>query len=485
MPGDDFGTGGVGTHGAVSSSSSYASQIGLEIMQAGGNAIDAAVATMFAVGLCEPSGSGLGGGGLGVIYLADRDEYIVMDYMSQTPNNPPSSGSGGRKICIPGMLYGAVTMLNDYGTMTLAQVLNPVINLARNGFIVSEEFCYRLTFLNPYNSYTEDLFKNASGNSCQPGDLYKNEDLANTLEMIRDGGLQSFYNSSFTTTMANYIQSIGGTITKADFAQYTSMVRAPLTTNYRGYTVYTGSGTAQGGSRVRSMLNSMSGSNLSAYNRDSAQVVKLTAVAFGMRSLGSMGYKDDILNILPEDAPGYDDKTTTMLVTCDQSGNMAAMNITLGDNYGAQVAVPGTGFCFNSGMGTSTGVSLSRIQSTMSPTIVAYGNGKPMLGVGSPGDQAIITATAITISNIIDFNMNVCQAINAPRFFGNANSSAMTIESRYSASTRTALSNMGYSLSAGDAWSKGVGCVAAIHVLPDGTIHSGADIRRAYMSYAY
>ncbi len=487
ITGDTFKSGSVGTKGAVSSSSAYSSKIGLDILQKGGNAIDAAVATMFAVGLCEPSGSSVGGGGLAVIYLADEDRYLIMDYMAQTPSTVGSTTVLAKMMCVPGMVHGAITMLEKYGTMTLAEILDPVIELARSGFYIDDEFVYRATQINTNYAYPTNLFtKDMNGGTLEAGDAFRNEDLATTLELIRDGGIDAFYNSSFTTTMVNYIQSIGGTIKKSDFQQYTSIERDPLTTTYRGYDVYTGSGSAQGGSRVVSMLGKMSSHSMSSYGHDSANAVRATAVAFGMTSRGSsLGVKEDMLNLLNDVVP-YDNKTTTMLTTYDQWGNAVAANVTLGYNYGCSVAVPGTGFCFNSGMTTSTGTSLSRVQSTMAPTIVADTDGTPLIIVGSPGDQAIITATAITISNILDFGMNVCQAVNAPRFFGYASTSAMTIETRYSSTTRNTLKNWGYTLTTSEGeYSSGVGCVSAIHVNSDGTIMAAADHRREYMSFAY
>ena len=137
-------------------------------------------------------------------------------------------------------------------------------------------------------------------------------------------------------------------------------------------------------------------------------------------------------------------------------------------------------------MSKSTGTALSRVQSTMAPCIVANKSGLPMLMVGSPGDQAIITATALTISNVLDHGMNVCQAVEAPRFFGYAATSSMTIETRYSSSTRSTLKNWGYTLTTSEGeYSSGVGCVSAIHVATDGTITAAADHRREYMSFAY
>ena len=420
MPGDDFARGAVGVYGAVSSGSEFASRVGIDILKAGGNAVDAAVATMFAVGLCEPSGSGVGGAGLSVIYLADEAKYIVFDYMGQTPNNYVATGSKANRIAIPGIVHGAISMLEKYGTMELEEVIAPSIELARNGFEVTETMAYKMTIVPTQFPYAVSLYRNGT-TYYQKGDIYTNPDLADTYELIAKEGIEGFYNSDFTDLICDYLAENGSTLTRKDFSQYTSFEREPLTTTYRGYKVYTGSGSAQGGSRVISMLNTMSAYNLSSYGHDSAQTVRVTAMAFGLKPISGSGYEMDtslLDGVDLEDCAWYDTKSTTMLVTYDKDGNMVAANNTLGDNFGVGVAVPGTGFCFNSGIGTSDGTPGSRISSTMAPTIVAWENELPMLGVGSPGNAAIITATAITISNVIDFGMNVSEAINAPRIYG-------------------------------------------------------------------
>ncbi len=484
MEGDEFETGAVGVYGAVSSASKFASQIGLDILQKGGNAIDAAVATIFAVGLCEPSGSSVGGGGLSVIYLADEEKYIVFDYMSQTPSSFTGSGRAN-KIMIPGIVHGALSMLEKYGTMTRQEILAPVIKLAREGFEVTSTMAYKMTIVPTEYPYAVNLYRN-NGKLYNTGEIYKNPDLADTLQLISDKGIEGFYNSEFTDMMCDYLINNGSSVSRTDFANYTSLERVPLTTTYRGYKVYAGSGTAQGGSRVISMLNSMSEYDLASLGHDNAETVRITATAFGVRpSSRLISQKDDELLDLSnlENCEWYDMKSTTMLVTYDQWGNMVASNNTLGDNFGCGVAVPTTGFCFNSGLNTSTGVPSSRIQSTMAPVIVAGNDGLPMLGAGSPGNSAIITATAITVSNIIDFGMNVSQAIHAPRFYGSG--STLTIENRYSSATLNGLRAMGYSLNTMESYSSGVGCVSAIYVDDNDVIYAGADYRREYMAYAY
>ncbi len=472
MEGDLYGTGGVGQNGGVASSSKYASKIGVDILKAGGNAIDAAVATIFAVGLCEPSGSSIGGDGITVIYLADEDKYITYDYMT--------AGTGSGPVGVPGIVLGASQMLEKYGTMTLQQVLAPVIKLAREGFAVTNTFCKKSRLVgDKEGTYLNSLMRN-DGEYFQEGDIFKNEDLANVLQAISDNGVEYFYDSEFTDELCAYLQSQGCTITREDFAAYEAFEGEPRIGEYRGYTIYGGSGSATGSASVINMLAKMDNYDLALLGHDHSETVRITATSFGIRPSSSMNEKLVLsLDELTEDVDWFDTKSTTMLVTRDKYGNMVSSNNTLGANFGSAIAMPGTGFCMSS-HNCAVG---KRVGSTMSPCIVAHEDGTPMLGVGSPGNSAIITATAITISNMLDFDMTVVQAIHAPRLYGSG--STITIEARYSPWVIDDLKEMGFTLYAEDEFSDGVGCVSAIYVDKDGTVYTAADIRREYMSYAY
>ena len=211
-PGDDYESGAVGENGAAACANQIASQIGVDIMKAGGNAVDAAVAMIYAVGLLEPAASGMGGAGQMVIYLKEENRYLVLEYMTQAPgaakageistdtsSYPPSVES----IAIPGVVHGTMTALEKYGTMTPRQVLQPVIDLARNGFKLPDrwnsniEGRYDNLASYPYtlNLYTDDGFTYPAGATV------RNNDLADTLELIADGGKEAFYNSDFTQKM--------------------------------------------------------------------------------------------------------------------------------------------------------------------------------------------------------------------------------------------------------------------------------------------
>lgn len=547
-PGDDYECGAVGENGAAACANQIASQIGVDILKAGGNAVDAAVAMIYAVGLLEPAASGMGGAGQMVIYLKEENRYLVLEYMTQAPgaaiageistdtsSYPPSVES----IAIPGVVHGTMTALEKYGTMTPRQVLQPVIDLARNGFKLPErwnsniEGRYDNLSSYPYtlNLYTDDGFTYPAGATI------KNTDLADTLELIADGGKEAFYNSDFTQKMVDYIQSIGGLLTREDFAQYETRERDAVSTTYRGRTVYTVNGPSNGGVALLEMLNIMENFDMAGLGRDSMEAVKVTADAYALAYMDGTAYMADpeyydlpveemiskeyaaerakkitldtylknakkgsltvTLNATGEKVNADntpDQGGTTHLAVMDKYGNVVSTTNTNGINFGSAVAVPGTGFVFSAHLGNLNNSASAkvnklmpyiRVRSTICPSIVADENGVPFLAVGSPGNWALVPAVAITISNMIDYDMNVAEAVNAPRTYRDQNSKALTIENRYSQATMDKLTELGFVLTDEGELGAHVGCVAAVCRGADGRFYAAADHRRFYGSAAY
>ncbi len=549
FPSDIFGTGAVGANGAAACASPIAAQIAVDIMERGGNAIDAAVGMIYAVGLLEPAASGVGGAGQMTIYLAEEDKYICIEYMTQAPgaaiageietsssDNPPAVTS----IAIPGVVHGTLTALETWGTMTPREVLQPVIDLARKGFPVTERWNTniegRYANLSAYD-YTLGLYTD-EGFLYSVGDTVKNKDLADTLELIADQGIKGFYDSEFTDKMVDYIQSIGGVLTHEDFAQYKSVIREPISTTYRGYTIYTTSGPSTGGAALLEALNIVENFDLASYGADSPETVNIMAEAF------SMGYKDG--NAYMSDPTYYDCPVDTIIskeyaaeraskikpdtkqkmvgagrltvklnstgeavaastavdqggtshmVCMDSFGNVVSTTNTNGINFGSAVAVPGTGFVFTAHLSNLNNTPTAKVNmlmpyikvcSTTCPSIVADESGKPVLAVGSPGNWALVSAAFAAIVNYIDFDMDIAQATNAPRTWKDG----MTIkdlymEGGYSDETIAAVQEMGYNLIDSDReYSSHVGCVAAIEV-KDGLFYAIGDDRRHYGSAAY
>ena len=549
-PGDDYSTGAVGEFGAAACANPVASQIGVDILKAGGNAVDAAVAMIYAVGLLEPAASGMGGAGQMVIYLKAEDRYLVLEYMTQAPgaaiageistdtsSNPPSVES----LAIPGVVNGTMTALEKYGSgnLTRRQVLQPVIDLARNGFTLPQrwntniEGRYENLSAYPYTLglYTDDGFTYSNGQT-----IY-NKDLADTLDLIADGGKEAFYNSDFTQKMVDYIQSIGGLLTREDFAQYETRERDAISTTYRGKTVYTVNGPSNGGVALLEMLNIMENFDMAGLGRDSMEAVKITADAYALAYMDGTAYMADpeyydlpveemiskeyaaerakkitldtylknakkgsltvTLNATGEKVNADntpDQGGTTHLAVMDKYGNVVSTTNTNGINFGSAVAVPGTGFVFSAHLGNLNNSASAkvnklmpyiRVRSTICPSIVADENGVPFLAVGSPGNWALVSAVAIAISNVIDYDMNVAEAVNAPRVYRDQNSKALTIESRYSQATMDRLTELGFVLTDEGELGAHVGCVAAVCHGADGRFYAAADHRRFYGSAAY
>ena len=546
---DIFGTGAVGANGAAACASPIAAQIAVDILEQGGNAVDAAVAMIYAVGLLEPAATGIGGAGQMNVYLAEENKYITIEYLTQAPgeaiaetidtsssDNPPSVQS----IAIPGQVYGTLTALENWGTMTAAEVLAPVIKLAREGFPVTERWNTniegRYENLSAYD-YTLGLYTD-EGFLYSVGDIITNNDLADTYELIANEGIKGFYDSDFTDKMVEYIQSIGGILTREDFAQYKAVIREPISTTYRGYTVYTVNGPSTGGAALLEALNILENFDLASYGADSAETVNLMAEAF------TLGYKDG--NAYMSDPTYYDCPVETIIskeyaaeratkvnpttkakmqgagrlkvtlnqtgqevvasnaidqggtshmVVADKYGNVVSTTNTNGINFGSAVAVPGTGFIFTahlSNLNNSTTASVNmlmpyiKVCSTICPTIVADESGKPVLVLGSPGNWALVSAALSTIVNYVDFGMDIAEAVNAPRIWKDGMTiKDLYVEGGYSQETIQAVEAMGYNvLDADREYSSHVGNVAAIEI-KDGLFYAIGDNRRHYGAAAY
>ncbi|MCF0261764.1 MAG: gamma-glutamyltransferase, partial [Sphaerochaetaceae bacterium] len=423
---------------------------------------------------------------------------------------------------------------------TAKEVLQPVIDLARNGFPCTERWNTniegRYQNLSAYD-YTLGLYTD-DGFLYSVGDTIKNKDLADTYELIANQGIEGFYNSDFTDKMVEYIQSLGGVLTREDFAQYSANIREPISTTYRGYNIYTVGGPSTGGAALLEALNVLENFDLTGYEADSPEVVNLMAQAF------SLGYKDGnafmadpiyynspVETIISKDyakeraskinattkakmlgagkltvtltetgkevaaSTAVDQGGTSHMVVMDKFGNVVSTTNTNGINFGSAVAVPGTGFIFSahlSNLNNSPSSSVNmlmpyiKVCSTTCPTIVADENGKPVVAVGSPGNWALVTAAYAAIVNYIDFGMDIAQATNAPRTWRDGMTlNDLYVEGGYSDETIEAVKAMGYNVLDSELeYSSHVGCIAAIEV-KDGLFYAIGDDRRHYGAAAY
>lgn len=544
MEGDEFGNGAVGTHGGVSSCSPLSSQIGIDILKAGGNAVDAAVATAFAIGVVEPYLNGIGGCGMMNIYLKDGQQYKVLEYMETVPMavtpgwyNKDTDGETAKNAAVPSQVHGLLTALEKYGTMTREQVMAPAIKLAREGFAMDKRLATAIADSYDVLSkvpgflglYTNDTIPYAEG------DLFKNEQLANTLERIAKGGIDEFYKGKLAEEIVAGLKAGGSLIEMGDLAAYQTAEREPIRTTYHGYEVVTVPPPSNGGDWLLEMLNIMENYDLKAmgfntpeylftFNEASRLGLSDSYAFIGdpaffklpIEQMISKEYAKKRMELMPKDkafegAPpagdlpvekltptGAESQHTSHIAVIDQFGNIVSTTNTLGLGWGSKYMIDGLGFFFNSHISNLEHdpkkadspdyvMPGKRVRSTISPTLVLE-KGEPIMAIGSPGSLAIPPAIAAVINNVLLFGMNIQQAINAPRAFAITRKDAtMTIEAdRFDAEVLKKLEAYGYILKSVGKYNSAVGGIAAIYLdRANNTFYAGADPRRNYQALAY
>ena len=471
----------VAQRGMVATQEAVATQAGLAVLQEGGNAIDAAVTVGFTLAVTLPRAGNLGGGGFMLIHLADSQETIALDYRETAPQgatrdmfldangeaDPEKSRSSYLAVGVPGTVAGMVMALEKYGTISLERALQPAIELAEKGVIVSQGFHNSLVYAQPSMAKypaSREIFLKPDGTVYQVGEKLIQADLANSLKLIARQGKSAFYQGEIAQAIAADMEANGGLITLADLANYSPVVRSPIKGNYRGYEIYSMPPPSSGGIHLIQMLNILEKFPIRTLGHNRARTIHLMAesmkLAYADRSrflgdpdfvnipisgLVSKSYADQLrLRINPQQAtpsteiaPGNpqqfaESNETTHYSIIDRYGNAVANTYTLNFSYGTGITVPGTGILLNNEMddftskpGTPNVFGLitgelnaveprKRMLSSMTPTIVME-QGKPFLVTGSPGGSRIITTTMQVIMNVIDHRMNIAAATNAVR----------------------------------------------------------------------
>jgi gamma-glutamyltranspeptidase/glutathione hydrolase len=464
--------------GMVVSSHYLASQVGVEIMKKGGNAIDAAIATGFALAVTHPSAGNIGGGGFMVVHMNDG-RVTAFDFREKAPAAAhermylDANGNhirdlnheGYLAVGVPGTVAGFALAHEKLGGQPLAELIAPAIQLAEKGFTLSWDL---------YDDF-KDLaaeFKKYPGSAksflkrdivlYEPGEVWRQPDLAKTLRRIQKSGRDGFYKGETARLLAADMRKNGGLITEDDLANYQAKERQPIHGTYRGYEIYSMCPPSSGGTAVVEMLNILEGFNLREYGHNSAQHIHLLAEAMRRafadraRYLGDPDFNPDLpiarltsksyaeqlrrsisLNrVSPSDPAAineaYESSETTHYSVVDPAGNAVVVTYTLEDWYGSKIVAEGTGFLLNNEMGDfnpwpghtdSTGMIGTapnvvkpgkRMLSSMTPTILAK-NGKPYLLIGSPGGRTIINTVLQVIVNVVEFEMDIAEAIAAPR----------------------------------------------------------------------
>jgi gamma-glutamyltranspeptidase/glutathione hydrolase len=467
-----------GRSGMVVSSSSEAAQAGAEMLHAGGNAVDAAVATAFAVAVTQPFSAGLGGGAFVLLRLPDGQVFAVdaretapaaaTRDMYLRPGTPErASMFGPLAVAVPSFTAGLAEVQERWGTLTLERVLAPAIRLAEKGFPIGPYHAARIEFAKKYLSaerFPETAriqFAPAGDGEAAPGDWLVQTDLARTLRAIAKQGPGVIHGGAIGQAIVDEVQRRGGILTLKDLKDYQPKLREPIRGEYRGLEVYSFPPPSSGGAVLVECLNILEGFDLGERGAGSSGSLHVIAeamkLAFADRAthMGDSDFVDVPIERLtskayaeqqrarihptkarPVKAPGHlpDDAGTAHLSVTDGQGMAVGITMTINTGYGSGITAPGTGIVLNNEMddfsiapdtpnayglidtrGANSIAPGKRPLSSMTPTILVK-DGKTFMVTGSPGGPRIISTVLLTILNVLDYGMNVQEAVSAPRF---------------------------------------------------------------------
>jgi len=520
-------------HAIVASVHELASRAGVEMLRSGGNAVDAAVATGFALAVVHPQAGNLGGGGFLLLRNATGETHFI-DFREKAPvsatenmyldahgnvipeSSKDSSVVGYKSIGVPGSVAGLAYAEKKYGKLSLEKVIAPAIKLARDGFPLAYEDTQDLEkdeYLAQFPESKRIFLRD--GNYYQPGEILKQPDLARTLERIAKNP-DDFYRGALARELAAAIHKGGGLITTADLAAYEVKEREPIRGAYRGYDIISAPPPSSGGVALVEILNILEGFDLAKLGNRSAQTIHLEAEAFRRAFYDRADFMGDpdfakvpvaqlidkkyaaawrdsidlnhasvsqdlkrpaIFNELERVAQSHpsairEPENTTHYSVVDAEGNAVAVTTTLNDSFGSRVTAEGLGFLLNDEMddfAAKQGVPNiygliqgpanviapgKRPLSAMTPTIVLK-DGKPFLILGSPGGPRIITIVANILIGVVDFSLDIAEAVNAPRFHHQWLPDQIFVEDRLSPDTMNVLRSKGHKLDVEHFWGDG------------------------------
>jgi gamma-glutamyltranspeptidase/glutathione hydrolase len=512
-------------HAIVVSVHELASRAGVEIMHAGGNAIDAAVATGFALAVVHPQAGNLGGGGFMLIRMSDGRVHFI-DYREKAATAATAnmyldaqgnvienaSVVGYKSIGVPGSVAGLVYAAKQFGKLPLAQVMAPAIKLAQDG--------YALAWQDARDLHDKDLTRfsesrrifQRDGNYYKQGEVLRQPELARTLERIAKDP-DDFYHGAMAHELAASLQKGGALITADDLAHYEVKEREPIRGTYRGYEIISAPPPSSGGTALLEILNILEGFDLAKARDRSAASVHLTVEAFRRAFYDRAEFMGDpdfskipvaqlidkkygaawresidpthaspskdlkrpaIFSELeqyashhPQPSAMREPEHTTHYSVVDSDGNAVSVTTTLNDSFGSRVTAEGLGFLLNDEMddfaskpgvpnlygliqGPANAIGPGkRPLSAMTPTIVLK-DGKLFLVLGSPGGARIITTVADILMGVIDYGMNIQEAVNAPRFHNQWMPDIVNVEQWFSPDTVTLLEQMGHKVEIGE-----------------------------------
>ena len=524
-------------HAMVVSAKEEASQIGLAILKKGGNAFDAMIATELALAVAYPNAGNIGGGGF-MVYRLGSGERGALDYREKAPAKAhrdmyldkngkviaDKSTLGALAVGVPGTIAGIFEVYQKFGSLPIGELIQPAIDLARKGVLITE------LQANFYMNKNVELIKQANNyvtpfeNGWKAGERFKYEELAQTLERIRDNGSYEFYNGETAKRIVSYVQELGGILSLDDLRNYRAQWRKPITFTYKDYTISSMPLPSSGGICLAQILKSVEPYNIGQYPHNGEQYIQLLVeaerrayadrayymgdadfVKVPTQQLLSPDYLKERMNSFSWDKAsksteiahgkivGYESDETTHYSIVDRFGNAVAVTTTLNTNYGSKVYVKGGGFFLNNQMddfsikpGEPNTYGLvgseknaiapnKRMLSSMSPTIIEK-DGKLFMVIGTPGGSTIITSVLQCFLNVAEYGMTMQQSVSKPRFHHQWLPDDVMYEPKgFAPEVIAHLKAKGYKPREENFVI--IGKVDAILVQPDGTLEGGADPR--------
>ena len=525
----------IAENAMVVSAREEASKIGLDIMKQGGNAFDAMIATDLALLVSYPVAGNIGGGGFMVFRMADGTsgalDYREMAPILATKNMyldqegkvmSEKSKTGALAIGVPGTVAGLFEIHNKFGTISIEKLIQPAINLANAGIVIT------LAQANRLNQHKAS-FRNVNQRQIlydkqwRAGDIIKNPSLAKTLERIKTEGRDGFYKGKTADFIVNKVQNLGGIITKEDLENYNVKWRDPIIFNYNGHKIISMPPPSSGGICLAQILKTIEPYNIGQYKHNSKKYIQLMVEAerrsyadrsyflgdpdfvdISKDSLTSIKYLSNRMKSFNWDKAtkssdlsrgsflGYESDETTHYSIIDCKGNSVSVTTTLNGAYGSKVFVDKGGFFLNNEMddfsvkpGTPNMFGLigaeansiaakKRMLSSMTPTIIET-NGQLKMVLGSPGGSTIITTVLQNILNVLDYNMTMQESVSKPRFHHQWLPDKINFETSFDTTVFSSLKKLGYKVDNSNFLV--IGKTDAILVLPDGRLEGGADPR--------
>ena len=523
--------------GMVASVDALATQVGVQILKEGGNAVDAAVAVGYALAVTHPQAGNLGGGGFMLLRTKDGNTTAI-DFREMAPaqatrdmflddhGNPDSKKSLTSHLAsgTPGTVAGFSLALEKYGTLPLNKVIQPAFKLARDGFVVNDALA---DDLKTYGSEVIPNHENSKaifwkdGEPLKKGDKLVQKDLAKSLELIAENGPDAFYKGAIADQIADEMYKHGGLITKADLAEYKAVERTPISGDYRGYQVFSMPPPSSGGIHIVQILNILENFDMHKYGFGSADAMQVMAeaekhayadrseylgdpdfVKVPWQALTSKAYAKEIAaeidvnkakpssQIRPGKLAPYESNQTTHFSVVDKEGNAVAVTYTLNTTFGTGIVAGDSGILLNNQMddfsakpgvpnvyglvgGDANAVEPKKRPLSSMSPTIVVKDGKTWLVTGSPGGSRIITTVLQMVVNTIDFGMNVAEATNAPRFHHQWLPDELRVEKGFSPDTLKLLETKGQKVALKEA----MGSTQSIMVGPDGMLYGASDPR--------